>query len=90
MNCLPFPLPLSHPCFSSFLSRSLTHSLPQYLEQCDRVLFMVDGRVAEDGSYPSLIAAGLGFTQLMASMKVEDMDSSSEEEASTMAYNASS
>eukprot|EP00048_Salpingoeca_helianthica_P002826 m.61122 g.61122 ORF g.61122 m.61122 type:complete len:1476 (-) comp12327_c0_seq4:235-4662(-) len=49
----------------------VTHQL-QFLSSCDRVLFMDQRTIAEDGPYPALIAADAGFARLMESHRVRE------------------
>lgn len=53
---------ISRDCTTIFI----THST-EAMKRCDRIVCLQDGRVAEDGSYASLIAKGGTFAQLMRS-----------------------
>ncbi|KAI8617195.1 P-loop containing nucleoside triphosphate hydrolase protein [Chytriomyces sp. MP71] len=51
----------------------VTHQL-HYLSQCDRVIFMKDGKITEQGTYRDLIDAGGQFAKMMASYGSESDD----------------
>jgi ATP-binding cassette subfamily C (CFTR/MRP) protein 1 len=73
----------------------VTHQL-QYLNQCDHILFLKDGRIAEQGSFPELMQADSDFTKLMKEFggqghrseeKIQDQDSSTVKSQSTNQVN---
>ncbi|XP_065058100.1 ATP-binding cassette sub-family C member 5-like [Rhopilema esculentum] len=49
----------------------VTHQL-QYLEDCDEVIFMENGRIAEKGTYKDLLAAQNGFSKMIQDFKQEN------------------
>jgi ABC-type glutathione transport system ATPase component len=51
----------------------VTHQL-QYLPQCDRVLYMKDGRIAEEGSYAELVERDGGLMALLRARQVDGDD----------------
>lgn len=51
----------------------VTHQL-QYLPQCDRVLYMEDGRIAEEGSYTELVERDGGLMALLRARQVDGDD----------------
>eukprot|EP00051_Salpingoeca_urceolata_P018547 m.260888 g.260888 ORF g.260888 m.260888 type:complete len:1419 (-) comp19220_c0_seq3:108-4364(-) len=70
-------------CIKDYLgSRTVifvTHQL-QYLPQCDRVLLVDGGRIAEEGTYDSMLVAGTRFHGLVSAQQLQH-DAEEEEKA---------
>eukprot|EP01135_Chromosphaera_perkinsii_P011303 Nk52_evm84s2367 gene=Nk52_evmTU84s2367 len=74
-------------CISGYLGGKcvifVTHQV-QYLNQCDNVIFMKDGRIAETGTFDCLVATGSDFASFVSSHTetTKDEEKEAEEDAS--------
>ena len=55
----------------------VTHAI-NFVPQCDHIIFLRDGRITEQGSYPELMSAGSDLNQLLSEHGAKRESSSSE------------
>ena len=44
------------------------------IRQCDRIIYLENGKIAEDGTYEELLAARGKFAELVARQRIEEND----------------